>query len=304
MKALVLAAPNCLEYRQIPVPEINSEEVLVRIETASICNGSDPAILCGATWDAFPAVMGHEAFGEIVRVGESVTQFHPGDKVVWWFSMGAFAEYAKVNVSEVAMVKLNGCESPQELPLLELLIAAYRAVAAVDVQNKHVLIIGMGPSGLLMTQLCRVLGADTVTAWEISEKRKQMATFFGAEDYDGEFDIVIDAYGDDLTQDKDTINQAMKRLKRFGTLVLYGHPIHGRTINSYLFQSRNIQIKAPVSDIHEIRMIAESALMLYQAGKINLKKMVSRVIAFEDIVEYIGNTDDEVKVVVEIKGEA
>ena len=104
MKALVLESPNVLRYKDIPVPVYGDDEILIKMITACICNGSDPAIISGATWSDFPAVFGHEAFGEITAVGRDVTDYKVGDRISWWFTMGAFAEYAVINPGKVAVV--------------------------------------------------------------------------------------------------------------------------------------------------------------------------------------------------------
>ena len=85
MRALVKAegGPG-LELREMPVPEIGINDVLVRVSKAGIC-GTDLHI---EAWDHWaqdhiepPLIVGHEFVGQIVEVGSNVTDFHAGETV-------------------------------------------------------------------------------------------------------------------------------------------------------------------------------------------------------------------------------
>src|SRR5581483_3188791 len=83
MLALVKAAPGPgLQLREVPIPEIGINDVLIRVRKTGIC-GTDLHI---EAWDAWaartvrpPLIVGHEFVGEIVEVGANVTDFHPGE---------------------------------------------------------------------------------------------------------------------------------------------------------------------------------------------------------------------------------
>ena len=82
MKALVKAEKKPgLWLRDVPVPEIGINDVLIRVRKTGIC-GTDLHIY---KWDAWaqktipvPMVVGHEFVGEIVEVGSNVADFRPG----------------------------------------------------------------------------------------------------------------------------------------------------------------------------------------------------------------------------------
>ncbi|RGY98276.1 alcohol dehydrogenase catalytic domain-containing protein [Clostridium sp. AM58-1XD] len=84
MKAMVLTAYNHLELQEVPVPVPQRNEVLCKIKAVAIC-GSDPQIIRGdrpGEWpQKFPHILGHEWAGEIVALGEGVTEFQIGDRV-------------------------------------------------------------------------------------------------------------------------------------------------------------------------------------------------------------------------------
>ncbi len=97
MKALVLEEYNKLVYKNVPVPEIKSNEVLVKVSACGIC-GSDVHGLDGSTGRRIPPmIMGHEASGIISMTGKDVKKWKPGERVTFdstvyplddWFTLG------------------------------------------------------------------------------------------------------------------------------------------------------------------------------------------------------------------------
>ena len=73
-----------LELREVPVPTIGINDVLIRVARTGIC-GTDLHIEAWDPWAARtivpPLVVGHEFVGEVVEVGANVTDFAPGDLV-------------------------------------------------------------------------------------------------------------------------------------------------------------------------------------------------------------------------------
>ncbi|MGM9521154.1 MAG: zinc-binding dehydrogenase [Oscillospiraceae bacterium] len=85
MKAMTLIAYDHLELAEVPVPRPGPGEVLCRIKSVAIC-GSDPKMIHGhyafANWPPYyPFIMGHEWSGQVVELGEGVTDFKVGDRV-------------------------------------------------------------------------------------------------------------------------------------------------------------------------------------------------------------------------------
>ena len=73
------------ELRDVPVPEPGPSDVLIKVRKSAIC-GTDVHIWKWDDWAAHtvpvPMVVGHEFAGEIVQVGDAVTRYAPGDRVV------------------------------------------------------------------------------------------------------------------------------------------------------------------------------------------------------------------------------
>jgi len=82
-RAVVQTAPRTLELRDLPVPEIDAESGLLRVEACGIC-GSDAEQYAGVLPVRFPVVPGHEPVGTIEAIGDRAAKrwgVQPGDRV-------------------------------------------------------------------------------------------------------------------------------------------------------------------------------------------------------------------------------
>lgn len=84
MKALVVDRPNGIAIREIPRPTVGPYHALVRMDVMAICNSTDTKIIAGLLPEcaAHPATLGHEGIGTVVAVGERVTTYRVGDRVL------------------------------------------------------------------------------------------------------------------------------------------------------------------------------------------------------------------------------
>lgn len=114
MKAAILPGyrkNGCdLVLRDIPVPEVSAQEVLVKVHTAGV-NPLDNMIIHGEVKMIvpyrFPLVMGNELVGTIEKVGAGISGFSVGDRVYGRMPLrkiGAFAEFAAIDQSAIAKV--------------------------------------------------------------------------------------------------------------------------------------------------------------------------------------------------------
>lgn len=110
--------PEALKPHILPVPEIDSGEVLIRVDTAGV--GGWDADIRGGWWPGngkprFPLVLGTDGAGTVAAVGSRIRRFKPGDRVysyVWNNPKGGFyAEYVAAPADRVARI-------PEELDLL------------------------------------------------------------------------------------------------------------------------------------------------------------------------------------------
>ena len=82
MKQQVMVAPKQIEFREVPVPELQAGQVLVKIKKIGVC-GSDIHVYHGThPFTSYPITQGHEVSGQIVKVGEGVAELKEGQKVI------------------------------------------------------------------------------------------------------------------------------------------------------------------------------------------------------------------------------
>jgi L-iditol 2-dehydrogenase len=192
MKALVFEEPGRAAVREVDVPAIGPDEVLVRSRNVGICH-SDFELYEGRYIIpvSYPIIPGHEWSGEVAEVGSAVTRFRPGDRVVgecvvnngadhFGFSIsGADAEYFVAKASWLHRI-------PDELSFaqaafVEPFSVAYGAAVAaggIDASDE-VAVIGGGPIGLLCTLAAATMGGS-VTLIEPQAHRRSLGFEVGA----------------------------------------------------------------------------------------------------------------------------
>src|ERR1051326_164742 len=80
MKAAVYRGVNDVRVETVPVPEIGAGELLIQVHTCGICGTDLKKIATGS--HSAPRIFGHETAGVVAAVGESVTRFRVGDRVM------------------------------------------------------------------------------------------------------------------------------------------------------------------------------------------------------------------------------
>ena len=111
MKAAILNKKNQdLEVKDVPVPEIGENEVLVKVKYAGV-NPLDNMIVREEvkliTPYKYPLVMGNEFSGIVEKTGSDVTDFNKGDRVYARMPLdkiGAFAEYVAIDKDAIALI--------------------------------------------------------------------------------------------------------------------------------------------------------------------------------------------------------
>lgn len=193
MRAVVNYAsdPKCVAWREVPVPGIGEEDVLLEVRAVGIC-GSDIHQWTGShSWPVnYPCTLGHEFSGVVVRSGARVRSFRPDDRVTsetaavidpaspfsrqgryhldpsrlgFGYGVdGAMAPY--VRVPERCLHHMPPALSFERAALTEPCSVAYHAVC---VQSRihagdHVLVLGPGPIGILCGAMARLSGAGRV----------------------------------------------------------------------------------------------------------------------------------------------
>jgi NADPH:quinone reductase-like Zn-dependent oxidoreductase len=204
---------KALELEDLPQPEPNDDEVLVRVHAASI-NPFDTALQAGylSFMAKTPMTMGTDFAGEVVAVGKNITHVKPGDTVYGSgpLGAGAFAEYMTAKAQEVT-------HKPKSLDYIYSAAAPLIGMAAwktlfelLQVKSGERLLIhgAAGNVGGLAVQLAKAEGLF-VYGMDIPEKAEHIQKlgldrFISNqerfEDIVKDVDAVLDLVGGDLTE--------------------------------------------------------------------------------------------------------
>jgi 2-desacetyl-2-hydroxyethyl bacteriochlorophyllide A dehydrogenase len=154
VRLAVLQAPRRLEVVEADVPEINPEDVLVRVVNCGVC-ASELDMWEGGSDIEFPWFPGHEVSGVVEGVGEDVTAFAPGEPVAVWTTTRGFADFVAVRADYC--VPADGM--PLDLALAEPVACAVNAVELARVSlGDDLVIIGAGFMGNLVQKLLTLRG--------------------------------------------------------------------------------------------------------------------------------------------------
>ena len=178
----------------MPVPLPN--EVVVRVEGISTCPHWDIRIFGGTPmfesrpleYPYVPGEPGHEACGTVVLAGSAVTAFSIGDRVAMWRDPGGRRQgcYARFVAVDADHLLKPAADIPTErLAPLELAMCmqvSFDQLETVEaVRDKHIVIGGLGPAGLIAVQMARAYGARSVTGTDLEMERRRLGMVAGAD---------------------------------------------------------------------------------------------------------------------------
>ena len=159
-----------LVIKDVPVPEVGDNEVLVNIKAAGV-NPLDNMIVRGEVKlivpYKFPLIMGNEFAGVVEKTGGKVAGFKKGDRVYARMPLdkiGAFAEYASVRADALAKIPdYLSFEEAASVPLTAL--TAWQAYELMNVQKGGKLFIsgGTGSVGAMAIPIAKSLGLTVIT---------------------------------------------------------------------------------------------------------------------------------------------
>ncbi len=219
MRAVVLTAPKKLELKEVPVPEPQAGQVLLKVEATAVCRSDVSGYLNKHPMIQPPRIMGHECAGTVEKVGPGVSKWHPGDQIVvetFFYACGscpgcragrynvcndvkvighnvdgAFAQYALANASFI-YPKPPGV-SFDEAALTEPLSVGVHAIRRCGIGvGDFVVILGAGAIGLMCLQVAKASGAEVLIA-DLVDSKLALAKKLGA-------DHVVDAKKEDTVE--------------------------------------------------------------------------------------------------------
>ena len=213
MKAMVLAgfgapADRPLELRDIPVPDVGPEDILIKVRCCGVCHTDLHVVEHELVEARLPLVPGHEVIGTVDRMGEKAGRFDVGQRVgaAWlrsacgvcrfcksgrenlceaalfngYHADGGYAEYMAVD-EKFAYAIPDGFGDAEAAPLLCAGIVGYRALALSEVRAGGILgLYGFGGSAHIAIQTARHRGSR-VFVFTRSEEHRQLARTLGAD---------------------------------------------------------------------------------------------------------------------------
>ncbi|MBE6571814.1 MAG: zinc-binding alcohol dehydrogenase [Ruminococcaceae bacterium] len=180
-KAILFTKPSVAEFCEVDLPEVADDLVLVKTEFSAISGGTEKANLLGLpnTPAGFPRWLGYSSCGRVVKVGEKVTRFKEGDRVLVYH--GHHTNYNLHHEQEIFHVPYDNISS---LDCSFVLIAAMGLGGLRKTRielGESGMVFGMGILGVFALNFMKLSGALPVIAADLSEKRRALALENGAD---------------------------------------------------------------------------------------------------------------------------
>jgi 2-desacetyl-2-hydroxyethyl bacteriochlorophyllide A dehydrogenase len=223
MKVAVYKGIKSIRFEERPIPRAGPGEAVVKIKYCGICGTDMHLYFIGDPMIKPGVVLGHENVGTVYELGEGVTGFKIGDRVVagppgscgkCYYCLhghpnicvngfpqtnglgvdGGMAEYMLVRDARQMLFKIPDNVSFEDAVLTDTIATAYRAITQSAFKlGDNVVVSGAGPIGLSAVQIFRRAGARHITSLEVVAARRKLALQLGA-------DIALDpaAEGDKL----------------------------------------------------------------------------------------------------------
>lgn len=308
MKAAVYRSKQKFEVTDIPTPEPGPGQVQIKVNRSAICGTDVHAFM----YDLAPAgsVLGHEFAGVISAVGEGVTRWKEGDRVVGgggdypvglepptrvhprynYRTMGftntatrGYAEYTLLD--DWSPLPIPDGVPDEAASLTEPCSVAVHAVRRSNLRlGDTVGVIGAGPIGLLVTQAARAAGASRVIVSEPAPGRAEAAKTIGAEMVIDPFEQdpveqmveLTGGHGPDIVFDcaglKNTLQQAFDGVKRSGQVVLVAVPWEEMPLLPAEWMAREIDFRSSWGGLPKDWQIS---LAMMAEGKISAGSLMS-----------------------------
>ena len=322
----VMTNPGEIIFREVPVPEIKDDQVLVKIMNIGIC-GSDIHVYHGKhPFTKYPVTQGHEVSGEIVKVGKDASGLREGQKVtiepqvyceelkvMGFQTTGTASEYFAVDASKVTPIPEE--MSYEEGAMIEPLAVAVHAVKQMgDVKGMNIAVLGAGPIGNLVAQAAKGMGAAKVMITDVSDLRLDKAKECGIDvcvnTKEKDFgEAMVEAFGPDKADviydcagNNITMGQAIKYARKGSVIVLVAVFAGMASIDLAVANDHELDIKSTMMYRHDDYI---DGITLVNDGKVHLRPLISKTFAFKDYLkayQYIDdNRETTMKVIINVQ---
>ena len=321
MRAQVVEAPGKMVLKQVPVPVINDDEVLIKVKLCGIC-GTDLKIYSGEyAKEYLPFIPGHEFWGVVEQTGRNTRNIKVGDRVAADICLtcgtcyfcrrgdpllcetftqlgihtdGAYAEYVKAPWKNCYVIpdEVDDCSAA----FIEPMTAVLESSKMLDCRPaSSVVVIGCG-LGILHAAMAKLRGAAPVIIVGDSKKRLEMARRMNVADYFIDITTGVDpveevkritgGVGADYVLEAvgtpATYEQAFRMVRRGGVLEAFGVVGKGKTAQFEPYEFVLGEKKIRGTCAGIGNDWAE-VIRLLQYGRIDPKPLFSTVVPLEEL---------------------
>ena len=325
MRAVVLRShggPDVLQFEDVASPIIGEQDILVTV-AATALNRADFLQRMGFYPNPFPSgpeIPGLEFAGTVAAIGEKVTAWSIGDRVMGITSGGAYAELLSIHERQ-AMAVPSGMSLHDAAGIPEVFITAWDAlVVQGGLTSGRWAMVHAGASGvgtaaiqickaigarIVVTcsggkvEACRTLGADVVVDYGTQDFVAEVATATGGLGVD----VILDVIGGDYVERNIACLAVKGHIIQVG--VMAGKPVpfnvglllgKRASITGTVLRARPLEEKIAIS-----QRFASEMLPLFSTGQ--LKPVIDSVYAFADIAsahEYMATNGNVGKIVITV----
>jgi len=326
MKVLQWIGPEKIAINLIDIPKIDSESVLLKVDSCAICGSDLRTFYHGNSRIKAPKILGHEVAGEIVEMGAEVKNFVIGDRIsigadipcglchyckigspnnceanmaIGYQYEGGFAQYMvldKCILQGGPVKKFHHTLDPDIACLGEPLACAINGLEIGMMKpGKSVGVIGAGPMGIMLAELCFREGASIVFVLDMDEKRLAFASEFSKdfklfsmaeESYKKKIKELTDGRGLDLVftacASRDAQIEAVNLLGKRGVLNFFGglpQTAEPLLISSNYIHYNEIVLTGSHGSTPEQH---NRAIEMLESKKINFDKLVTHRFSLDD----------------------
>lgn len=298
MKAAFVLGKNIpWEIREIPMPKVGSNQVLIKIRASGLCY-TDVYQTEGLYPGHFPQILGHEPVGEIIEVGEGVTSRRVGDRVgVTWIQTtcgrcewcfrgkvnfckeqictsvqvsGGHAEYM-LAAADATMLIPDGLAFEQAAPVFCAGYTVWSGLCSADPKpHERVAVLGIGGLGHLAIQYAKAAGFETIAVSHSSDK-DALIKKLGADEIVRNGEGLLKAGGADIILSTSNSNEAMndviKGIRPEGRFVVMGIDTKPLQISLEDLVTKQVKI---IGSQHNQREHLYEALDMAAKGKVRI----------------------------------
>ncbi|MBN2413068.1 zinc-binding dehydrogenase [candidate division KSB1 bacterium] len=307
MKAAVLYDAHDFRIKELPRPQIEKDECLLRVKACGVCHSEIHQ------WDVkldgleYPRYIGHEVAGEVIQTGTGVKEFKAGDRVAAWIDGKGYAE--EVAVKTNALYPLNS-NMPFKYAMAEPIACTVNGIEKTNIRlSDSVALVGTGFMGLILLQELLLKGVNQLIAIDVREDMLELARKLGA-------DVTINPLKQDVVQhvkkltggkgvdvsfeiggNEQTLNLAADICRMEGKLVIFGYHPGPRCIKDlgyWNWMAFDI-INAHFRNMNTILTGSRIGMELLNAGKLDMSLLITHEFPLEKIEQAFQTAKDKPK---------